>query len=60
MNQPTLFQRFRPHLIAVLGLLVLAVMYFSPVMSGKTLSMSDVQQAMASAREIREFAKATG
>ncbi len=65
MNQPTLFQpgigtRLRPHLIAVLGLLVLAIIYFSPVLSGKTLSMADVQQASASAQEIREITKATG
>ncbi|GAB3768694.1 YfhO family protein [Spirosoma horti] len=65
MNQPTFSQPprrsgLRPHLIAVLGLLVLAVIYFSPVMSGKTLSMHDVQEASASAREIREIAKETG
>jgi hypothetical protein len=60
MNQPTLFQRLRPHLIAVLALLVLAIIYFSPVLSGKTLSMGDVQQASASAREIREITKETG
>ena len=60
MNQPTFFQRLRPHLIAGLGLLALAFLYFSPVLSGKTLSMYDVQQAMASAREIREFAAQTG
>ena len=60
MNQPTFFQSLRPHLIAILGLFVLAVVYFSPVMSGKVLSMSDVQQASASAREIRELALQTG
>ncbi len=70
MNQPTSLQphrsagtqrsSLRPHLIAVLGLLVLAIIYFSPVMSGKTLSMHDVQEASASAREIREIAKQTG
>ena len=65
MNQPTPLQPnrrtdLRSHLIAVLGLLVLATIYFSPVLSGKTLSMSDVQQASASAREVREIAKATG
>lgn len=60
MNQPTFFQRLRPHLIAVLGLFILAVLYFWPVMSGKTLTMHDVQEASASAREIREFAKQTG
>ena len=65
MNSPTLFQPnrysgLRPHLIAVLGLLVLATVYFSPVLSGKILSMSDVQQASASAREVHEITKATG
>nr|WP_077922797.1 hypothetical protein [Spirosoma sp. 209] len=60
MKQPTFFQRLRPHLIAVVGLLVLAIIYFSPVMSGKTLSMSDVQQAVASAREIREIGQQSG
>ena len=70
MNQSTFLQPhrkagpqridLRPHLIAVLGLLVLAIIYFSPVMSGKTLSMHDVQEVSASAREIREIAKQTG
>ena len=60
MNQLTLFRRLRPHLIAVLGLLVLATVYFSPVLSGKKLAMSDVQQASAAAREIRDIAKQTG
>ncbi|MFD2933962.1 hypothetical protein [Spirosoma flavum] len=65
MNQPTSFQphrrtELRPHLIALLGLLVLAIIYFSPVLSGKILSMSDVQQSSASAREIREITLQTG
>lgn len=65
MNQPTFFQphrrtELRPHLIAVLGLLVLVLIYFSPVLSGKTLNMADVQQAVASAREVREIAQQTG
>ncbi|GAB3947653.1 YfhO family protein [Spirosoma harenae] len=60
MNQPTLFQRFRPHLFAVLGLFVLSIIYFSPVLSGKTLSMHDVQEASAAAREIRDITKQTG
>ncbi|QKZ15076.1 YfhO family protein [Spirosoma sp. KUDC1026] len=65
MNQPTLSQphkrnNFLPHLIAVLGLLLLAIAYFSPVMQGKTLSMADVQQSTASAREIRDIAQQTG
>ncbi|UFH52270.1 hypothetical protein [Spirosoma sp. KNUC1025] len=65
MNQPTMFKpprriSLRPHLIAVLGLLVLAIIYFSPVLSGKTLTMHDVQEASAAAREIREITQQTG
>ncbi|MBD2704323.1 hypothetical protein IC229_27005 [Spirosoma sp. BT702] len=60
MNHPTLFQRLRPHLFAVIGLFVLATIYFLPVLSGKTLSMHDVQEASAAAHEIREFARETG
>lgn len=65
MNQPTLSNPARriglgPHLIAVLGLFVLAIVYFQPVLSGKALSMHDVQEATASAREIREIAQQTG
>lgn len=60
MNQPTLLQRLRPHLIAILCLFVLAIIYFQPVLSGKALSMHDVQESTASAREIREFAQQTG
>ncbi|GAB4025309.1 hypothetical protein [Spirosoma gilvum] len=65
MNQPTRFQPlrrtgFRPHLIAILGLFILTLVYFSPVLSGKTLSMHDVQEASAAAREIRDITKQTG
>jgi len=60
MNQPSFFQRYLPHIIAVLGLLVLSIIYFSPVLSGKTLALMDVQQASASTQEIREIAKETG
>lgn len=60
MNQPSFLQRYLPHILAVLGLLVLSIVYFSPVLSGKTLALMDVQQASASAQEIRELAKATG
>ncbi|WP_338876728.1 hypothetical protein WBJ53_13825 [Spirosoma sp. SC4-14] len=58
--QPLRHTGLRPHLIAVLGLFVLALIYFSPVLSGKTLSMPDVQQASAAAREIREITQQTG
>jgi len=60
MNQPTLSRRLLPHLFALLALLLLAFVYFSPAMSGKTLNMSDIQQSVASAREVREIGQQTG
>lgn len=60
MNQPSLVRRLLPHLIAVLALLLLAFAYFSPAMSGRTLNMSDIQQSVASAREVREIGQQSG
>ncbi len=60
MNQPTIFRRLLPHLLALLALLLLAFAYFSPAMSGKTLNMADIQQSVASAREVREIGQQTG
>ena len=60
MNQSSLFRRLLPHLLALLALLLLTFAYFSPAMSGKTLNMSDIQQSVASAREVREIGQQTG
>ncbi len=60
MNQSSFFQRYRADLLAVLGFLVLAGLYFSPVWQGRQLAMSDIQQSGAAAHELAEFHKATG
>jgi len=53
-------KRFLPHLIAVIGFGVLAVMYASPVLSGKRLNQHDIIQSVAAAREINEYLKTSG
>ncbi len=60
MNQSSFFQRYRADLLAVLGFLVLAALYMSPVWQGRQLAMSDIQQSGAAAHQSFEFHKATG
>ena len=60
MNQPSFFQRFRPHLLVILGFLVLASIYFLPAWQGKELQMNDVRQGYAATKELRDFKAQTG
>lgn len=55
------WQRLLPHLLAVAVLLVLAVLYFSPIVfGGKTLSQHDIVQFNGGAREALLFREQTG
>ena len=50
-----------PHLLVVFGLLLLTVLYFSPIFfDGQTLVQSDVLQFQGGAREILAWEKQTG
>ena len=60
MTQTSPLQRFRPHLLFVLGFLLLASLYFIPAFQGKELPMQDIRQSYASTIELREFKKQTG
>ncbi|RTQ53576.1 hypothetical protein EJV47_02205 [Hymenobacter gummosus] len=56
-----LWQRLLPHLLAVAFLLVLAVLYFSPIVfGGKTLSQHDIVQFNGGAREALLYREQTG
>ncbi|GAB3906884.1 YfhO family protein [Larkinella knui] len=54
------FKRFLPHLIAVIGFAVLAVLYCSPVLKGKRLNQHDIIQSVAAGREVVDYHKQTG
>ncbi|WP_266367281.1 YfhO family protein [Tellurirhabdus rosea] len=54
------FKRFLPHLFAVIGFAVLAILYASPVLNGKRLNQHDIIQSVSAAREVVEFHKQTG
>ena len=54
------WQRIWPHLIAVVGFMLLSVAYVSPVLQGKKLNMHDDQQAKAASREVVTYHEKTG
>lgn len=60
MNQPSFFQRLRPHLLVILGFLLLASIYFLPAWQGKELQLNDVRQGNAATIELRNFKAQTG
>ncbi len=54
------WQRIWPHLVAVIGIIILSVTYVSPVLQGKKLNMHDDKQAKAAAREVVTYHEKTG
>ena len=48
-------QKFYPHLLAVLGFIFIAIIYFYPVIQGKKMMQSDIVQYTAMAKEQNDF-----
>ena len=54
------FKRFLPHLLVLIGFVVLSLAYFSPVLQGKKIFQSDIMHYIGMAQQQKEFAKKTG
>ncbi len=54
------WQRIWPHLVAIIGFMILSIAYVSPVLQGKKLNMHDDKQAKAAAREVVTYHDKTG
>lgn len=48
-------KRFYPHLLAILGFVLVALLYFYPVLQGKKILQSDIVQYTAMAKEQNDF-----
>lgn len=48
-------QKFYPHLASVFGFVIVALIYFYPVLQGKKISQSDIVQYTAMAKEQNDF-----
>jgi len=54
------FKRFLPHILVLIGFVVLSLAYFSPVLQGKKINQSDIMHYIGMAEQQKEFAKTTG
>lgn len=52
--------KFYPHLLAILGFVVISLIYFYPVLQGKKIHQSDIVQYTGMAKEQTDFRKETG
>ena len=50
-------KNYVPHLLALMGFVVVALAYFYPVLSGKEIMQSDIVQYTGMAKELNEFRK---
>lgn len=53
-------RKFIPHILILAGFAIVALLYFSPVLSGKKLYQSDIVQYLGMAKEQIDFREATG
>lgn len=60
MTTTTVFQKIRPHLIAVITFLVICSVYFIPQFQGKVLQAGDIVSYLGMSKEIRDFKEKTG
>lgn len=58
-NNKSLLKAFVPHILAILFFLVLTLIYFQPILDGKTLQQGDISQWRGMAQELAEFDKNT-
>ena len=54
------FKRILPHILVLIGFVVLSLAYFSPVLQGKKINQSDIMHYIGMAQQQKEFAKETG
>lgn len=54
------FKRILPHILVLLGFVVISLAYFSPVLQGKKINQSDIMHYIGMAQQQKEFAKETG
>jgi len=53
-------RKFLPHLLVLLGFIIISLGYFSPVLSGKKIKQNDIVQYMGMARQQTDFRNQTG
>lgn len=60
MNTYFSWAAFRPHVFAIVGFVVLSLVYFSPLLEGRKLVMHDIVQSESAAKELKDYHDKTG
>ncbi len=50
-----IFSKIKPHILAFIGFVVVALMYFYPVLQGKQIFQSDIVQYIGMSKELKDF-----
>ena len=53
-------KRFLPHILVMLGFVVISLVYFSPVLEGKAIYQNDIVQFIGMSKQQKDFKAATG
>lgn len=53
-------KKILPHILVFIGFIVISLVYFSPVLSGKQLFQSDIMQYIGMSKQQNDFREATG
>lgn len=57
---PLSFKKFIPHLLVLIGFVVISLAYFSPVLQGKQIFQSDIKHYIGMAQQQKDFKAQTG
>lgn len=53
-------KKYFPHILIIIGFIVISLAYFSPVLSGKQIFQSDIMQYIGMSKQQTDFRQATG
>ncbi len=54
------FKKFLPHILMIIGFVVISLLYFNPVLSGKQIFQSDIKHYIGMAKQQNQFREDTG
>ncbi len=54
------FRKFLPHFLVILGFVMISLLYFSPVLSGKQIFQNDIKQYIGMSKQQTDFRASTG
>ncbi|WCO00367.1 YfhO family protein [Psychroserpens ponticola] len=57
---PLSFKKFLPHVLVLIGFVVISLAYFSPVLQGKQIKQSDIMHYIGMAQQQKDFKAQTG